>query len=111
MYEIWLALNIVWEIALSVWPWLVGALLVWIALMAVALRRPASRWQPGLPLALVAGAVAMVAAVLALPPLTQSSLSEMGYWVDWANLLAIAGGFGAVVAAFAWPLAAMRAGA
>jgi hypothetical protein len=111
MYEIWLALNIVWEIALGIWPFLVGALLLWIALMTAALRRPASRWRPGLPVALVAGFVMMIVVVLALPSLTRSSLSEMGYWVDWANLLAIAGGFGAVVAAFVWPVAAMRAGA
>jgi hypothetical protein len=31
----------------------------------------------------------------------------MGYWVDWANLLAIALGLGALAAAFAWPLAAL----
>ena len=24
MYEIWLMLNIVWELALSIWPWLVA---------------------------------------------------------------------------------------
>ena len=32
MYEIWLAMNIVYEIALSVAPWLAVLLLVWLVL-------------------------------------------------------------------------------
>ena len=54
------------------------------------------------------GALVMVAAVAWVPGWSRSSLSDMGYWVDWANLLAIAAGFGAVALAFAWPLSAMR---
>jgi hypothetical protein len=30
----------------------------------------------------------------------------MHYWVDWANLIAIAAGLGAVVALFVWPFIA-----
>jgi hypothetical protein len=40
------------------------------------------------------------------PVATQSSLLAMGCWLDWANLLTLAGGFGAIAAAFACPLAA-----
>lgn len=110
MYEIWLAMNIVWEIAMGIWPLLLLAALAWIALVAAALRRPASRWVAGLGPAAMAGAAVAVAAVFAVPWLTHSSIAEMGYWVDWANLAAISAGFGAIAAAYAWPVAAMRRG-
>jgi hypothetical protein len=108
MYEIWLALNIVWEIAAGLWPLLLGAALLWAALLFTAWRRPGSAWRTGLPLALAVGIVAAGVAVVLVPGWTRSSLAEMGYWVDWANLLAVAAGFGAAAVAFAWPLAAMR---
>ena len=52
---------------------------------------------------------ALVAGVLffALPALTQSSFANMGYWVDWANLLAVALGLGALVGVFCIPVAAL----
>jgi hypothetical protein len=46
--------------------------------------------------------------VLALPSLTKSSLADMGDWVDWAFLLAMAAGFGVAAAALLWPVLAMR---
>ncbi len=108
MYEIWLVMNIAWEIALAAWPLLVLCSLLWAVLMGVALRSPRARWRAALPLALGAGLAVAVLAVLAIPPATQSSLAEMGYWVDWANLGAIALGCGAVALAFVWPLAALQ---
>lgn len=108
MYEIWLGLNIVWEIVLGLWPALLGAAVIWVALVAFAWRKPAARWRAALPGALAAGAAVAVIAFLALPALTQSSLSELAYWVDWAILLALAAGCGAAALAVAWPLLAMR---
>lgn len=108
MYEIWLAMNIVWEIALTVWPVLLIVAAVWAALMLIAWRRPGTRWKSGLPLALLAGVVIAAVAFLMVPGWTRSSLGELRYWVDWANLLGVAVGFGAVGAALAWPLSAMR---
>ena len=57
-------------------------------------------------------AVILVALVLlvSVPSLTHSSFANMGYWVDWANLLVIALGLGAVAAVFFWPLLALRKG-
>ena len=57
--------------------------------------------------ALLLGAIVAAVLVAAVPPLTQSSLSNMDYWVDWANLLAIALGLGVLAALFVWPLAAL----
>ncbi|MCU0968259.1 MAG: hypothetical protein MUF03_05440 [Rubrivivax sp.] len=108
MYEIWLALNILWEIALDVWPLIAAGALLWAVLMATAARRSGRGWGRGLPLALGVGLLVAVAAFALLPGLTRSSLGELRYWVDWANLLMMAAGFGAIAAAFAWPLASMR---
>ncbi len=104
MYEIWLAINILWEIALSVWPALLVAAVLWMVLMFVAMRRPATAWRSTRPIAFGAALLGFVLAVPGLPAMTRSSLSAMGYWVDWANLLAIALAAGVGVAAFVWPL-------
>lgn len=108
MYEIWLVLNIVWEIALGIAPWVIGGALLWLALVVMAARRPAASWRAGVMGAIVVGVVVAVASFFAVPGLSKSSLSELAYWVDWANLLGVAFGFGAIAAAFAWPLLAMR---
>lgn len=108
MYELWLVLNILWELALGIWPLLLGAIVVWSVLMLAALRRPGARWRAGLPLTLVVGVVVAVAAFLLVPGGTRSSLAELSYWVDWANLAAVAAGFGGVAMLFAWPVLAMR---
>ena len=104
MDEIWLAMNIVYEIALSVAPWLAVLLLVWLALLVLARKRLSlCALRPALVLtALVAGVL-----FFALPALTQSSFANMGYWVDWANLLAVALGLGALVGVSCSPVAAL----
>ncbi|MBK1687984.1 hypothetical protein [Rubrivivax gelatinosus] len=107
MYEIWLAANIVWEIVLDVWPGVAAAALAWLLVLVAAARQP-RRWAAALRPAALAGLAGLVLAFLAVPSLTRSSLGELAYWVDWANLLAIAAGAGAAVLAFAWPLLAMR---
>lgn len=110
MYEVWLALNIVWEIALGVWPLVLVAAVLWAMLMVAALRRPGTRWRARLPLALAAAAGAAVLAFLLVPGWSRSSITELGYWVDWVILLAIAGVAGVVALLFAWPLLSLRRG-
>lgn len=108
MYEIWLAANIVWEIAMDAWPALAAAAVAWLILVLAAARQPRP-WAAALRPAVLLAAAGLLLAFLAVPSLTRSSLGELRYWVDWANLLAIAAGAGAAVLAFAWPLLAMRA--
>lgn len=105
MYEIWLMLNILYEIALPLWPALLLALLLWLGLLwAARAGLRASGWrQPAL---IGAGATAL--AFLALPAATQSSLGQLDYWVDWAFVAAVALGVGAAVALYAWPLLALK---
>ena len=105
MYEIWLVINILWEIALDLWPALGGVTLIWAFLVLRALARGGA-WRRSLPLALALGAVAALALIPVVPSAIGSSLSDMGYWVDWANLLAISGGLGAALFALVWPLLA-----
>lgn len=107
MYEIWLVINILWEIALGVWPLLLVAALAWLALMAFAAQRGAA-WSRAWPMAAALGVIVAIVWIPLVPSAVGSSLSNMGYWVDWANLLAICGGLGVAAAAFAWPLLAGR---
>ena len=107
MYEIWLVLNILWEIALGAAPWLLAALAVWIALMVTAARRGAA-WRAGLGGAAAVAAVVAVVAFLWVPGATRSSLGELRYWVDWANLAGVALGFAGAAALLVWPLFALK---
>lgn len=104
MYEIWLVMNIVWEIALGVWPLLVLGAAAWLVLMALAWRRPTAQWRCALPLAMGVAVVAAVISFVVVPMATRSSLQELAYWVDWANLATVALGIGAATLAFSWPL-------
>jgi hypothetical protein len=104
MYEIWLMANIVWEMALGVWPLVAAAALLWVGLLVLAWRRRAAAAGPAWTPALVAGALIAAVAFVAVPALTRSSLSELSYWVDWLSLAAIAAAAGAAAFAFAWPL-------
>lgn len=108
MYEIWLAANILWEFALEYLAWLVLAAVLWIGLTVLAVRRDGD-WREAWPTSLALAAGVAVIAFLAVPTLTRSSLAELNYWVDWANLLMIAVGVGAAALAFLWPALALRA--
>ena len=101
MYELWLMLNIVYELALAVWPWLLALVVLWLLLMA---RARGGRWRASLPGAIALGLALAVFAFFVTPVWNKSSLAEMKYWVDWANLLGIAAACGVAGVALAWPL-------
>jgi Co/Zn/Cd efflux system component len=107
MYEIWLVLNILWELALDALPVIIGLALLWAALAWAASRRPFGTWRRALPPALAAAVLAGVMAFALVPTATRSSLSELRYWVDWANLVGIAAAAAALTLAFAWPALAL----
>ena len=112
MYEIWLTLNILWELAWCNWPWLLAAALPWLAISGLALLTSGSRWKvalrPSLLLALLAGIITFLLA----PALSRSSFSNVTYLADWVNLLAIGMAGAAAAWALLWPLLAwcMRGG-
>lgn len=103
MYELWLMLNILWEIALGVWPWLLAALVVWLVLITLSLRRGGA-WSNAVRPALLIGVAALVIGFLAVPALTRSSLGELAYWVDWISLAGIAVGVGVAATLAALPI-------
>ncbi len=105
MYEIWLGLNIAYEIALSMGAVLAAVLVAWIALLMVGRRHLAA--VSVRQLLWVAGILTMVA-FLAMPGLTRSSFGDMGYWLDWASLAGMALGAGILGALLAWPAVAAR---
>ena len=86
-------------------PALAPLVLMW-AVMMVINRKKLNRVKL-VTLAAVAVLVAL-AAVLALPSLSKSTLADMGYWVDWAALLGMAAGVGVAAAVLLWPVLAMR---
>jgi len=105
MYEIWLAMNIAYETALGLVPALAPLVLMW-AVMMVINRKKLKRVKT---VTLAAVAVLLsLAAVLALPSLSKSTLADMGYWVDWAALLGMAAGVGVAAALLLWLVLAMR---
>lgn len=111
MYEIWLVMNIVYEIALSMWPLLAIVLAVWLLMLwAARARLGGAAGRRAWVLGLVLGALVTVVLFFTVPGLTRSSLSNMGYWVDWANLASVALGLGALAALFLWPLMALLRG-
>lgn len=104
MYEIWLMLNIVYELALAVWPWLLALALVWLALLLLARGRRRADWRASLPGAGGLGLLVALVIFFVTPLWSRSGLGEMKYWVDWANLLGIAAGWGVGGLLLAWPL-------
>ena len=106
MYELWLGLNVVFEFLRPAMLWLVLATLVWVVLVGLAARRHV--WRRALPIALIAGVVGTAVAVFAIPSLfMDSSLREAQYWLDWAAVIGMGAGVGAVITAWVWPLAAL----
>ena len=107
MYEIWLTLNILFELGLQYLPVVIATAVLWMVLMSVAVSRGRPGWGKAIKPAVVAFVVVTAITFFITPGLTQSSFANMGYWVDWGNLLLYAAAFGAVGGALAWPLAAM----
>ena len=104
MYEIWLMLNILYEIALGIWPVVLVVLLLWTALLLLARKRMGAA---ALRTALLVAVLASAALFVSLPSLTHSAFGNMGYWLDWAALLGIALGLGSLTGLFALPVVAL----
>lgn len=103
MYEIWLGLNIAYEIALASWQWLLPVLVLWLVLLLVA-RARLRQVRPAVLLAV--GGLALVLTFMLLPGATRSSLADMGYWVDWMNLVLMSMGAGVAAMVLLWPVLA-----
>jgi len=100
MYELQLALNIVFEWALQNGGAVLAYLLVLGGIAVAGLKRGLHWpcWRVLLPL----GCGLFLLAGLTIPALTGASLGDLDYWVDWANLAAIAGGFAVAITVPVW---------
>jgi hypothetical protein len=106
-YEIWLGMNIMWEIVLGIMPYIVIAAIIWLAISWLTVKKKVS-WFPAFKSTFIIALVVTVSAFFALPTLTLSSFSDMSYWLDWATLSMMALGVGAVVFVFVWPMMALK---
>jgi hypothetical protein len=106
-YEIWLGMNIMWEIALGFVSYIVIAAIIWLAISVVTIQKKAS-WFAAFKSTFVIGAVVTVVAFFTLPTLTLSSFSDMNYWLDWVTLTIMSVGVGAVIFGFIWPFMALK---
>lgn len=107
LYELWLALNIVFELALANIATLIILVIAIGFLFGVAAVKGAPAWGKGLKVGIIAGAVVTIAGLFFVPALIDSSIADVSYWVDWANLFAVSAGFGVAAAALIWPIGAM----
>ncbi len=104
MYEIWLMINIIFEIALTIKLELAIAIVVFIALVLIS----AKKWQKRtIKPSIYLGFLTSVICFFIIPLLTKSSITEMGYWVDWANLTSIALGLGVASIFYIYPILAL----
>ena len=106
-YEIWLGMNIMWEIALSFLSYILIAAIIWLAISFVTYQKKAS-WLVAFKSTFIIGLIVTVIAFFTLPTLTLSSFRDMNYWLDWATLTLMACGVGAVVFGFIWPFMALK---
>lgn len=107
MYEVWLAINIVWEYLLANMPVVIILAVTIGFLFGIAAVKGRPAWGKGLRVGIVGGIVVALASLFLIPSVIDSGLSDLTYWVDWANLLAIAGIWGAIGAIMLWPVGAM----
>lgn len=109
LYELWLAMNIVWEYILANMSVVIILVFVIAMLFIVAVVKGAPAWKKGFRIGLIGGVVVAIGSLFVIPSVIDSKLSDLYYWVDWANLFAIAGIWGAIGALMLWPVGAMVA--
>ncbi len=109
LYEAWLAMNIVWEYILGNMSVVIILLFAIAMLFGVAAVKGAPAWKKGLRIGIIGGVVVAIASLFVIPSVISSSLSDLYYWVDWANLFAVAGIWGAIGGLMLWPIGAMVA--
>jgi len=107
MYEIWLGLNILYGLMWDYMPFVLSVTVLLAILLTYAIQHQAN-WRGGFKGGLLGVFVITVITFLIFPYLTKSSLSELGYWIDYVFLLQIAGAYGLVFGlGFIWPLSAL----
>jgi hypothetical protein len=106
MYEIWLMLNVGWELLLAYrWP-VIGLAVLWAVLWLAARGRGGARAGRAFWLAAL---ITFPIALMAIPMLAKSSIGEARYAPDWLAVLGMAAAAALVVGAFAAPIRRLAA--
>jgi hypothetical protein len=109
MYEIWLGLNILYGLMWDYMPFVLSVAVIFAILLTYAIQHQAN-WRGGFKGGLLGVFLITLVTFMIFPYLTKSSLSELGYWIDYVFLLQIAAGYGIVFGlGFVWPLSALAA--
>jgi len=104
LYNIWMGINIVYEMLLPL-LWLVVLLaLAWGLTLVLALKRaPKTQWRRSLPITALVGLAAAALTFVFVPVLTHAGFSDLYKFIDWMFLIGTALAIGAVVMVATWP--------
>jgi len=104
LYNIWMSINVVYEMLLPL-LWLVVLLgLAWAATLVLALKRASmSQWRRSLPMTGLVGLVGAVLVFFLVPFLTHSSLADLYKFIDWLFLVGTAVAVGVALMVATWP--------
>ena len=104
LYNLWLGLNIAYEILLPMLWLLVLLAVVWSATLVLALvRAPKGQWRKTLPTSGAIGAIAMVLAFVLFPGVAGSSFADVNQFADWLFAIGTAVGIGVALWVLTWP--------
>jgi len=104
LYNIWMSINVVYEMLLPL-LWLVVLLgLAWAATLVLALKRASmSQWRRSLPITALFGLVAAALTFVFVPILTHAGFSDLYKFIDWLFLIGTAVAVGVVLMVATWP--------
>lgn len=104
LYNLWLGLNIAYEILLPL-LWLLAVLVVaWSATLVLALvRAPKAQWRQALPTSGLIGLAGMVLTFVLFPTLVGSSFADINQFADWLFAIGVAVGVGVAFLVVTWP--------
>ena len=95
MYEIWLIINTIYELALANLSWVLSTLVIWLMLMLVTQFSKKLPWSTGVKAAVVVGLIAWVIFFALVPSLTKSSFEYVNSVIDWLAVGGVAAAFAA----------------
>ena len=104
MYEIWLIINTIYELALANLSWVLSTLVIWLMLMLVTQFSKKLPWSTGVKAAVVVGLIAWVIFFALVPSLTKSSFEYVNSVIDWLAVGGVAAAFAGLLAMFVGPL-------
>ncbi|QEY58769.1 hypothetical protein FXF61_06100 [Pseudomonas sp. C27(2019)] len=104
MYEIWLIINVFYELALANLGLVLSTIVVWLILMLVTQFKKELPWGKGVKTASAIGLVAWVIFFVMVPGLSKSSFASVNSVIDWLVVAGVSGAFAGLLALFVGPI-------